>query len=174
MRFPPVEEQVPPDKRFRPVQHHWQNLDAGLLSQRKSTGFEPMDFPSFDRVPSGKWQWRPRAKSTAFLCTTAAPSLQRPARGRCKCRRAKRDTARKGRLEYLPLRNPPEIERHVIERRNIDYRIVVQHDDILFFRSTYSSPTTFCRQRNGTKRKCAPESATIRALRDVPCRTANK
>ena len=33
-------------------------------------------------------------------------------------------------LENLALGNPPEIERDAVKRRDVDYRVVVQHDDI--------------------------------------------
>ena len=129
----PVEHRVLADKRLGAVQHHGEYLHARLPGQREGARLEAVYLAVFRTRTLGEDGDRSAARDPQLA--VAHHLLQRLGGAAA----VDADVAvedeilpEERRLEDLALGDPAEIERDVIERRDVDHRIVVQHDDVAF------------------------------------------
>ena len=127
----PVECQVLFDQRLGSVQHHGKDLRAGLLGQREGPGLEAVDLTVLRARALGKNRHRSPARNPLFpVADQLFQRLGGVAAVDADVAVQQEELAEEGRFEDLALRHPAEIERNVVERRDVDHRVVVDDDDV--------------------------------------------
>ena len=127
----PVECQVLFDQRLGSVQHHGKDLRAGLLGQREGPGLEAVDLTVLRARALGKNRYRSPARNALFpVADQLFQRLGGVAAVDADVAVQQEELAEEGRFEDLALRHPAEIERNVVERRDVDHRVVVDDDDV--------------------------------------------
>ncbi len=88
-------------------------------------------WPSFEQVPSGKIATEaprdnhsPPSRSSCSNASAARPLSMQMSPW------TSRNCPKKGDAEDFALGNPAEIERHVVERADVDHGLVVEYDDV--------------------------------------------
>ena len=168
----PVEQRVLFDERLRAVEHHGKNLHARLLGQREGPRLETVNLAVLGARTLREYGHRSAARNPEFA--VADHLLQRfGSAAAVDADVAVQDEVlpEEGGLEDLALGDPAEIERNVVKRRNVDHRIVVQHDDVTLL-PVHVLPADHPLPPPGRtrRRRCGPECATVRAPRGGPCR----
>lgn len=125
----PVEEAVAANQHIGTLGHHRENRHARLARQHEGTRLEAMDFAILRTRSLGEDGHRSAAREPELAF---AQQLLHRLRGTAAVDAdvavQEEELTEEGNLVYLALRNPPEIERQVVERRNVDDRAVVDDD----------------------------------------------
>ena len=127
----PVEETLRTDQALRAVEHHGKDVRAGLLRQREGPGLEAVDLAvlrtrAFGEDGHGGSAGDPHAA----LAEQLLHRLRGTAAVDADVAVQEEKLPEEGDLIDLALGDPAEIERQVVERRNVDHRVVVHDDDI--------------------------------------------
>ena len=127
----PVEEKIRPHERARAVHHHRENRHPELFGQQEGPRLEAADLAVLRTRALGEDRHRGAAtEPLAPLAQQLRHRLRSAAAVDADVAVQDEELPEEGDAEHLALRHPAEVEREVVERRDVDHCIVVQHDDI--------------------------------------------
>ena len=118
-------------RRLPQFKHHGEDLHARLTGQGEGSGLEAVDLAVLRARALGEDRHRgaagdplPALAQKLFERFGGASAVDADVAVQHE------ELSEERHAEDLALGDPAEIERHVVERRNVDHRIVVEHDDV--------------------------------------------